>query len=260
MRLLTEVATALLTALLALLLWLALGPLTLLVAVMPGPDPREIPDLLGFLILIAIVERTVHWLVYTRRSPGQQAGDGWRARLNEAATTSATSGSFPFLITYLCLLLLEGRSGLSWDIAGVNLVQWAALSLLLALSVFLARGLMQKAGDLGRWVLAAAGFAVLVAGGLVYEQASLAAAARAELVRRVRAPSAPPPGYVWRYHAGPAKGPAAPSTYALTAVPEEAGGTGNRGFCVDSTGAIRYTTDATAPKVVDGVCDPALPY
>lgn len=68
------------------------------------------------------------------------------------------------------------------------------------------------------------------------------------------APSAPIRGYGLSYRAAPAK--AGPGAYALTAVPEEAKVTGNRGLCVDSTGAMRMTTDGTAPKIVGGVCDP----
>lgn len=71
------------------------------------------------------------------------------------------------------------------------------------------------------------------------------------------APSAPTPGYVLSYRTAPAK--AGPGAYALTAVPEEAKVTGNRGFCVDSTGAMRFTTDGTAPKIANGICDPQVP-
>ena len=73
-------------------------------------------------------------------------------------------------------------------------------------------------------------------------------------------PSTPPPGYVMRYHPGaPADGSSSRATFALTAFPEEPDETGVLGFCVDSTGASRSTTDGTAPDVVDGICDPTLP-
>ena len=74
------------------------------------------------------------------------------------------------------------------------------------------------------------------------------------------APGSSLPGYWLRYHPGPL-GSAGPGSgvYALTAVPEEATVTGVRGFCVDSTGAMRFTADASAPKMVAGLCDPGLP-
>jgi hypothetical protein len=58
-------------------------------------------------------------------------------------------------------------------------------------------------------------------------------------------------GYVLRYHVGS-------KAYALTAAAEEPGETANRGFCVDSSGAMRFTTNGSAPKpVADGTCDAA---
>jgi hypothetical protein len=39
--------------------------------------------------------------------------------------------------------------------------------------------------------------------------------------------------------------------------PESIWATGNRTFCVGSTGIIRTTFDGKAPAIVDGVCDPA---
>jgi prepilin-type N-terminal cleavage/methylation domain-containing protein len=39
------------------------------------------------------------------------------------------------------------------------------------------------------------------------------------------------------------------NAYAATAVPNAVGTTGNRGFFIDSSGVIRYTTDGSAPTV-----------
>jgi hypothetical protein len=47
-------------------------------------------------------------------------------------------------------------------------------------------------------------------------------------------------------------------SFAITAIPEEQGATGLRAFCVDSTGALRFTLDGAAPKIVSGVCDATL--
>ncbi len=80
----------------------------------------------------------------------------------------------------------------------------------------------------------------------------------AEYLRDRFAPNTPLPGYVWRYDAGATEPKSATATYALTAVPEAKGETGVRGFCVDSTGALRSTNDGSAPAVVNGVCDPAV--
>ena len=71
-------------------------------------------------------------------------------------------------------------------------------------------------------------------------------------------------GYRRTFHAGPVApavpGPPAPTesleSFAYTAVPVERGKTGTRGFCGDSTGRICFTTDGSAPAVVDGACDP----
>jgi hypothetical protein len=49
---------------------------------------------------------------------------------------------------------------------------------------------------------------------------------------------------------------AQPISYALTAVPVKATVTGNRGFCVDSAGFTRITIDGSAPRIVNGLCDP----
>jgi hypothetical protein len=43
-------------------------------------------------------------------------------------------------------------------------------------------------------------------------------------------------------------------SYAYVAVPLEPGRTGYRGFCIDDSGALRFTRDGTAPPVVDGRC------
>jgi hypothetical protein len=71
----------------------------------------------------------------------------------------------------------------------------------------------------------------------------------------------PLPGYALRYHARSERRAGAPTvdSYAVTAAPEEVGQTGNRGFCVDSTGAIRFSTDGSAPKIVGGICDASVP-
>jgi hypothetical protein len=45
-----------------------------------------------------------------------------------------------------------------------------------------------------------------------------------------------------------------PETFAYTAVPVEPGKTGVRGFCGDASGRICFTTDGSAPAVVDGAC------
>ena len=67
-------------------------------------------------------------------------------------------------------------------------------------------------------------------------------------------PSEPSPGYVMSYRSTPSG--AGASAYALTAAPEEKEATGNRAFCLDSTGTTRFTTDGKAPKIVGGLCDP----
>ncbi len=68
--------------------------------------------------------------------------------------------------------------------------------------------------------------------------------------------ASPAPGYVLSYHAGPqtAGAEALHRTFALVAVPEESGLTGNRAFCVDSMGALQETQDHSRPRLVNGVC------
>jgi hypothetical protein len=61
--------------------------------------------------------------------------------------------------------------------------------------------------------------------------------------------STPLSGYVLKYLGGGAE-------FLITAVPEEPKLTGNRGFCLDATGAVRITLDGTAPPSANGRCDP----
>jgi hypothetical protein len=60
------------------------------------------------------------------------------------------------------------------------------------------------------------------------------------------------PGYALTYVA-------APGQFALTAHPEERTVTGHRAFCTDSTGVTRFTIDGTAPRILNGLCDPKAP-
>jgi hypothetical protein len=67
-------------------------------------------------------------------------------------------------------------------------------------------------------------------------------------------------GYERTFHPGPAAGAGGKgsvSAFAYVAVPVKSGQTGVRGFCGDATGRICFTTDGTAPEVMDGACDPA---
>jgi type IV pilus assembly protein PilA len=49
--------------------------------------------------------------------------------------------------------------------------------------------------------------------------------------------------------------PTSCDSFAYVAVPLERNRTGVRGFCGDSTGVVFMTTDGSAPRVVDGLCD-----
>jgi type IV pilus assembly protein PilA len=46
--------------------------------------------------------------------------------------------------------------------------------------------------------------------------------------------------------------------YTVTAVPQNQGTTGQRSFCSDATGVIRYDATGTAPAVAGGLCPQAL--
>jgi len=46
--------------------------------------------------------------------------------------------------------------------------------------------------------------------------------------------------------------------YTVTAVPQNPGTTGQRSFCSDATGVIRYDATGTAPAVAGGLCPAAL--
>ena len=74
-------------------------------------------------------------------------------------------------------------------------------------------------------------------------------------------------GYHREFHPGP---PAAENdlafanlshssmkSFAFTAYPESPGVSGVRGFCTDSSGRMCFTSDASAPTVVDAQCDPS---
>ena len=74
-------------------------------------------------------------------------------------------------------------------------------------------------------------------------------------------------GYRRTFHAGPPASvtssvPGAPfatgslQSFAYVAVPVTTGQTGVRGFCGDSSGRICFTTDGSAPGVVEGACAP----
>lgn len=76
----------------------------------------------------------------------------------------------------------------------------------------------------------------------------------------------PKAGYRRAFHPGPPAAPRPPLrgrprplglvSFAYTAVPEEPGQTGVRGFCGDSTGLICFTPDGREPGVTpDGKCD-----
>ena len=68
-------------------------------------------------------------------------------------------------------------------------------------------------------------------------------------------------GYRRRFHPGPRAEPTPPRAsksslmaFAYVAVPVQPGKTGVRSFCGDASGRICYTTGATAPEPVLGVC------
>jgi hypothetical protein len=76
----------------------------------------------------------------------------------------------------------------------------------------------------------------------------------------------PKAGYRRAFHPGPPAAPRPPlagrqrppgvTSFAYTAVPEEPGQTGVRGFCGDSTALICFTPDGREPSVTpDGKCD-----
>ena len=73
--------------------------------------------------------------------------------------------------------------------------------------------------------------------------------------------SGPRHGYLRTFHAGSAVdlpgGYTGFESFAYVAVPVQAGRTGMRGFCGDSTGTLCTTSDGTPPNVVDGACDPS---
>jgi type IV pilus assembly protein PilA len=69
-------------------------------------------------------------------------------------------------------------------------------------------------------------------------------------------------GYEFMLHLGPAApsenaGPVSPSSvtgFAYVAVPVKAGNTGQRAFCGDETGVVRFSPDGAAPTIVGGRC------
>jgi hypothetical protein len=46
------------------------------------------------------------------------------------------------------------------------------------------------------------------------------------------------------------------ATFVYAAIPAEPGKGGNRGFAVDQSGLVCFTTDGTVPKMKDGALDP----
>lgn len=66
-------------------------------------------------------------------------------------------------------------------------------------------------------------------------------------------------GYVRSFVAGaPGKGKPDPgiTTFVYVATPAVVGQTGNRGFAIDHTGLICFTTDGTPPPIVNAALDP----
>lgn len=63
-------------------------------------------------------------------------------------------------------------------------------------------------------------------------------------------------GYRRTFHPGPGASDNLES-FAYTAVPVEPGKTGNRAFCGDASGRVRFTPQGPAPAIVGGLCDPS---
>jgi len=89
---------------------------------------------------------------------------------------------------------------------------------------------------------------------LAEPQSCHAAVGTMPLIDSALAVAGPRRGYERTFVPGPT-GPNGLLSYAYVAVPSVPGRSGRRGFCADARAIICYTTDGTAPRVVDGECD-----
>jgi hypothetical protein len=86
------------------------------------------------------------------------------------------------------------------------------------------------------------------------------------MIDALMANTTPRRGYEFSLHVGPAPQesgkPASPSSvtsFAYVAVPVKAGNTGQRAFCGDEAGVIRFATDGSAPTIFGGRCPESWP-